>query len=894
MTDRNCVVLAQYRDQQEYNDFVGTFYHFPKKYLRLLTEPNIEFVYYEPTKKDGKGVYFGYGRLGRVLEDKQVPDHYFAGIIEYKPFAKDVPFEDDSGAHRESGPTFNAQNAARRVSPEALDTICLDGGIMLNFHADAHLIKVLGEELIASEAVGILELIKNAYDANATRCKVRIEKIPGFLPSDKSLNLFNEYDGPVILVEDNGTGMDRYAIEYGWMRPASILKTSTKERLKQERHKAIESGNLAVYESLVLQLKELHGGRLPLGEKGVGRFAAHRLGSKTIIKTKTANIDYEYVLAIDWDKFEIIANQRPVDLDSIGFSLTRQKPSRDYGSTNSGTQIIIYGGKPDYSLTDPTIREINRSILLLQSPKNSPDNFKVIFECPQIMGLDEKPIIEEYEPSWSLDALVDNDGYADLTLSFRPPKSVPLPPEIIERKKYDLRKTDDDNPSFWLFKNNELRTSACGPFFLHIDIWYRKTPWISGMNVRQFTGYLDRFGGISIFRDGMNIFPAEWGATVDWLNLNKRHIKKGQNLSYYNLVGNLEVQQDVNIDLIDKTDRQGLVNNAAFEDLVVLTRNLILFVELQFIAKREAYEKLSADIEREPQKLRETSRQSEKLVGTILERYDIIRDTSAILENFGPPEHRKENLLNLKSSLKNMEKSLKAIQEVQEMLSEQAGYGLAIGVAVHEITKITSNFYRGVTEIIAKGTFNKTQMESLKSSALTLKSECNKLAPLRAIRNESPTVFDVTKAVRFCRDVFQRKLEKNKIDFEIVCESGFTVYARYGALNQILSNLIDNSCYWLANPKIKNRRIAVRIDAQNREIIFADNGPDVDESIRPYLFQPGYSLKVPPSGLGLYICKYYMQSMKGDIYEARTKDRIPDLPGAQFILDFSRIPERGE
>ena len=69
MTNRNCFVLLQSRSESEYNDFVGKFYHFPKKYLKQLSSPNIEFMYYEPKKK-GEGVYFGYGKIKKIFEDK--------------------------------------------------------------------------------------------------------------------------------------------------------------------------------------------------------------------------------------------------------------------------------------------------------------------------------------------------------------------------------------------------------------------------------------------------------------------------------------------------------------------------------------------------------------------------------------------------------------------------------------------------------------------------------------------------------------------------------------------------------------------------------------------------------------------------------------------------------
>lgn len=270
MKERNCLVLVQHRVDSEYNDFIGKFYHFPKKYLNLLSTVGSEFVYYEPTTKKGRGIYFGYGRIGRVFKDKRLKDHYYAEILEYKSLSKEVSFYKEDGEPREKKPWYNPQNAARKIDAEDLDSICLDRGIILSFKADAHLVKVLGEELIASEEVGILELVKNSYDANATTCLVRIEKIPELPPCDEEEYLFKDFEAPVIVIEDDGHGMDRSTIEEGWMRPASTIKTSVKDRLKSEKVQAIKENRLGTFKSFVKELKKLHGGRLPLGEKGMG------------------------------------------------------------------------------------------------------------------------------------------------------------------------------------------------------------------------------------------------------------------------------------------------------------------------------------------------------------------------------------------------------------------------------------------------------------------------------------------------------------------------------------------------------------------------------------------------------------------------------------------------
>ena len=186
---KNTLVLTQYRSGDKYNDFIGKYYHFPvnsnKSYLSMFDDLPIEFLYYEPSKH-GKGEFYGYGRIKTSpFPDKNNEGYYFAEIVDYKPFSSPVNYKNENGEVLEqkyNPDTYNYNNAVRRISKEFLDAVCLDGHILLNFESDAHLVNILGEQLIGSEKVGILELIKNSIDAAASYCRVRFEKLPN-LPS---------------------------------------------------------------------------------------------------------------------------------------------------------------------------------------------------------------------------------------------------------------------------------------------------------------------------------------------------------------------------------------------------------------------------------------------------------------------------------------------------------------------------------------------------------------------------------------------------------------------------------------------------------------------------------------------------------------------------------------
>src|SRR5438445_7596244 len=77
----------------------------------------------------------------------------------------------------------------------------------LSFRPRARLVSVLGEHLISDQAVGLIELVKNAYDADATEVKVQL------------LGLSNP-ETTTVIVSDNGTGMTMADIETKWLSPA--------------------------------------------------------------------------------------------------------------------------------------------------------------------------------------------------------------------------------------------------------------------------------------------------------------------------------------------------------------------------------------------------------------------------------------------------------------------------------------------------------------------------------------------------------------------------------------------------------------------------------------------------------------------------------------------------
>ncbi|MBC8255439.1 MAG: ATP-binding protein, partial [Ardenticatenia bacterium] len=129
----------------------------------------------------------------------------------------------------------------------------------------ARILRTFGDELISSETVAVIELVKNAYDADATRVLVCFH---GPLEIGKGR----------IEVMDNGHGMSLETIQTAWMEPATMVRKRRPQSEQRERR--------------------------VLGEKGIGRFAASRLADRLVVVTRRAVMDREVRVFFDWSQFD--------------------------------------------------------------------------------------------------------------------------------------------------------------------------------------------------------------------------------------------------------------------------------------------------------------------------------------------------------------------------------------------------------------------------------------------------------------------------------------------------------------------------------------------------------------------------------------------------------------
>lgn len=150
----------------------------------------------------------------------------------------------------------------------------------LQFRISSALKDIIGRDLITDDYIAVFELVKNSYDAHATKVEILFE------------NIYSE--NAKIIIKDNGKGMNYDDIKNKWLFVAySAKKEGTEDLDYRER----------IYQS-----------RPFAGAKGIGRFSCDRLGKHLKLETTRKNSRTE-ILYTNWEKFESNIKDEFVDIE---------------------------------------------------------------------------------------------------------------------------------------------------------------------------------------------------------------------------------------------------------------------------------------------------------------------------------------------------------------------------------------------------------------------------------------------------------------------------------------------------------------------------------------------------------------------------------------------------
>ncbi|OIQ22054.1 MAG: hypothetical protein BM557_01360 [Flavobacterium sp. MedPE-SWcel] len=676
----------------------------------------------------------------------------------------------------------------------------------LKFNFDVSAYRLLGRELITDRITALFELVKNSYDSNANEVNIQFINVNPISLDSK------------IIISDDGFGMDYGDIKNRWM----VIGTSSKRR---------ERRTPPPYNRLVS------------GKKGVGRFAVDKLGAKLVLKTKKKGTNKLFCLETDWINYSKIEEQQlSINFEKEKDFFTDIKNRywlEDADIDQHGTSLEISRINQEW-----TEKDINRAIKELSkliSPNNEHKQFPFRIRLKT-----------DYENFKDTDVKVQLVDFATLKFELGY-NSESKTQEILQFKKDNLEVINIPYRDFGPFK------ATIYYFDQTAKAKYRK----------HFNSEID---GIKIYRDGLITTPfAEYVDTQneqkDILGIDKRRWSGFfDKLGSRDLLGFIEITDELNPLIVESTNRQGFVDNNEFDQL-----KKIVIEQIQQIEKYLQSQKI---------KSREKTKSGLSAArGTIK---DLKGDISRIKDNATPEvkgvlEEIETNLSKLQGTVnksitdynkleeeskqkEDLFKSLVSLQTFAAMFSHMARH--TIGHILTSAEYFNNNFPNPNLEHrfkkISKKIFN--EMIKLKTGVdFMLKyaqsnSDMEEISMKAVIENLFYIIYDEI-------------LSKEKIKTEVILDKDLIVTYNRKSIEDIIDNLISNSIKALKNTKDKKIKCSGILNDKNFTLYFSDNGMGVDEQDKYRIFDVFFTTTPHEggAGLGLYMVKTRIESMGGEI-----------------------------
>jgi len=690
------------------------------------------------------------------------------------------------------------------------------------FRPRARVIRTLGRDLITNEFVAIQELVKNAYDADATKVAIRFEEplVPG---------------QGAVAISDNGHGMTLDTVLGAWMEPATAEKS---ERTVTKR------------------------GRRVTGAKGIGRFAAARVGTALELSSIAKRSGREVHIRFDWGAFD----DDSLYLDEVK---VRWEVVDVPKAAPSGTVLRLMNLRDDWSRqSEPSPFHVLRGELSrLVSPLVPSKEFEIELELPdryrESAGLIQSPAILG-RPHYRLKGEIDANG--------------------VIRAVYDGPDGKRTIPSTGATKAVKLAGGlkpTCGPFSFEFRVWDREEadlrPLVSelGSTLRNLRKDLDAASGVSIYRDGFRVLLPQ----SDWLRLDIRRVQNPTlRLSNNQIVATASISADDNPRLTDQTNRQGIVDSPAFEDFKASLMEVLAILEVERSNARRQREK-------------------HKDERGIFQRLDFA-PTREYLEKRYPDDKKLKTFLEKQS--REFERGIGDVQEVISRYRRLATMGQLIDVVLHDGRTPVATISNEVElarkdgkklEPIDFKTRVLERLELVMRQAEALTGLFRRIAPFSGRKRGRPSETTMERIIADAFAVYEKRLQELKVQIDLP-QGATPVTVDVAEVEGIIVNLLDNSIYWLEKVDEDRRRIAVQCRRRPEElqVTFSDSGPGVPEEIQDRIFEPYFSSKPDGVGLGLTIAGETAAEYDGGL------ELLADGPleGATFRLRLRRRIGDGE
>ena len=711
--------------------------------------------------------------------------------------------------------------------------------------ATSHIINLLGDELIGSDSLAIFELVKNAYDADAT----------------KVIITFNDLDTPYrnIVIEDNGCGMSSSIIQNVWLTIGTDYKKTQAKVSKKYK-------------------------RTSLGNKGVGRLAVHRLADEILLESQAEGDLFGSRLSINWKSLiqsEEYIEDLYVDVNEGVINTFVE---------GHGTRITLTGLKTK-KWTKAILKELAQKIQNIKNPFCEMDSFEIVMlsnEKEKQRWLDETKnpiwILNNSLYSFKFSIIPSQEERALFSWEYKfNPVNFPLSSGLTVKQKcsaggnYLLLRPEalgiigERQNEQHVLSNSDL--SLLGPIsgVFHVFNQNGKILDLSfGAGKRgAIKDYIKDNCGIKIFRDNIRVY--NYGEpSDDWLDLELAKVQRaGDHFSKKVTIGAvfLELEKSVN-GLKEKTNREGFTDNDSYRLLKSIVQEVFNVFEREAIADRDEIEAFTKD----------TS--VVKKVGLS----ETINELSSRLAQRGLQQE-------FSPLLRKVEKDY---NDMRDVMLNSGMSGLNLSLVFHEVEREV----RYLNQSLTNGDITVSGIKDRVKSLILLMEN---FAPI--VKQNKKLKITASQLIERVRQIHDTRFKYHDIIFSSPVltkeNADFKIEGPGNLLLSSLSNIIDNAIYWvkvqseLTSDKTYRKAIYVGSDVDSFDgpaILIADTGTgfgmEPEDMILPFR-----TMRPEGMGLGLYYANLVMETIGGKLlFPDREKYDVPKVyNGAFVVLVFPKI-----
>lgn len=795
------------------------------------------------------------------------------------------------------------------------------------FRVNARTVLELGSELISSDIIAFYELVKNAFDAGSksgadVHFRIAMRRNDYLHIRDRTLSLLQEKASKAERSDQLSSVIARAVRKLDPTAGGASVKF--KEAIEQSRDletflkrldscydkynviEIIDTGSGMSMSELTTHFLTLGtparkremesilargGQKVPLGEKGIGRLSAMRLGERLVLETAKADDAHLNNLEIDWRAFENV----DAKIEDIPIEPRRGR-AKDTANWH-GTRLSIEGLLEDW--TEKRVRgfadyEFARLTDPFADPKSRPRiGLYWNGERIAIPWLDPA-LIENAHASLSGQYSV-KDGKPKLELNMVATK---LGNFEHPRETDSLTLTQPDFEGLLAGTDNQIPETALmtvGDFDFEI-YWFnrRYLAKIDAIgNQAAVRALVRKWSSIMLFRDGFRVFP--YGEQEDdWLGLDAVALgRTGYVLNKNQFIGHVRISRARNPKLVDQTNREGLRETPESQ----------VFEEVLHDAVTERLWSFFKDVDLRYRKRTEDLGDIKKEIGGLEAR---AKTALGKLRKYVPREEM-ETFSDLEHSLREFhELSTKAQQRLEEVeadarqMVQMAGVGLLVEMVAHELARATEGALASL-----EGLRGKDLPQDVKSRLDTLRAEIKSISKRLRVLDEASVpgrqraeTFDLLQLVQDLKEGHAAQFERHHIELKVKAPKGpLRVKLVKGMVVQILENLISNSVYWMrlrADREASYQPIIdIRIDTNPLTIRFSDNGRGIAPDHQERVFRAYWSLKEKSKrrGLGLFVAKSNAEDLKGsltlsdkpDKQTGRLHEFVLELPDSSVV-----------